>query len=582
MVRVPWRREPSPDEADRLVAVADELAMLHGPGPGANQAAIRAVEAARKLAAHGDRADRGRLLHALGRLGVNVAMGRTPDDATPVVQEVIALARALIAEPGPGGDDPVRAEAVVRLVQSAQIVENAGGRARARDMVEEALAAAPDVEAGPHARRARAAVLAALVQNRVVDQEERIAQRREPVDGAETMRLAIELVDTARAVAIADEGPAIYDLAEALSFLGRAALVVDRPDLTGAAWAEQLSILMSFDGGGAKARFAQASQAIGALGKAFPRVEVVIPGPDAWRRTPSYADRWRQPGTTAPSYVRADGLEDFDRRLEEAIALSRGGARLTEAERSLDRLVAEVTVSEAGARGTPEHPEFQRVLARALWRLAQVRHAAGRATEALEPARLSTVYAAQRLDRLLNGTPARQRAVADAITYLCDAGEIAFAAGHPEERVEMLRDAIRLGERASDAPVRRAVGTALHNLATAHAATLSRGARDAQLRAETVALSDRARTIRRGLVDEAEPLTVWEYANTLVMCVGVAALGQRWADGVAHLTEAAPLLARLGPAASEMTARARMHAQMLGIVAPRLVAEARAAGRWPY
>ncbi|MDP9794464.1 hypothetical protein J2S43_002976 [Catenuloplanes nepalensis] len=634
MVRVPWRRGPSPEEADRLVAVAEELTMLNGPGPGANQAAVRAVDAARRLAVQGDRADRGRLLRALGRLGVNLAMGRTPEDARPIVDEVVTLARELIAETGP--DDPVRAEAVIRLVQSAQIVESAGGRARGRDMVAEALAAAPP------AGRGRAAVLAALVQNRLVDQEERIAQGQ-PVDGTETMRLAVELVDAARAVAREEEGSAVYDLAEALSFLGRAAVVVGRPDLTGAAWAEQVSILMSFDGGGAQARFAQATEAIAALGKAYPQVEVVIPGPDAWRRTPSFAGRWDEADA-----VPVDGLADLDGRLDRAIAMSRGGARLSEAEALLDRLVADATVAETAARGTPEHAEFQRVLARALWRLGQVRHAAGRPSAALQPARLSVAFATARLDRLTAGTnqeepgggtpvrhpgvdggtagggpaeivagdeaggtvaggaapkrpggretdgvaasrrgaeatgAARAQALEHLIVYLCDAGEIAVAAGHPDERVTLLTEAIRRGEHAGEEPVRRAVGTALHNLANAHAATLSRGTRPPPLMAETTALADRARTLRAALATEADPLTVWEYANTLVMCVGVAALDQRWADGVAHLSEVAPLLARLGPAAAEMTERAGMHAQLMRMAAPQTVEQARAAGRWPY
>ncbi|GAB7036319.1 MULTISPECIES: serine/threonine-protein kinase [Catenuloplanes] len=368
-------------------------------------------------------------------------------------------------------------------------------------------------------------------------------------------------------------------------------------------------------------------------------------------------------------------LDECAARLAEAIAMSRGGARPAESEALLDRLVADATVAETAARGTAGHAGLQRVLGRALWRLAQVRHAAGRPAAALQPARLSVAFAVAYLDRLTAGTPptgdgtdgarpahgsatrhpgadrparppagatdrtgddaparppagapgrldddslpwwpagapgrtgddapvwwpaaagdrpggvtgrwpdARVEALEHVVVHLCDAGEIAAAAGQPDERVTLLGEAIRRGEHATEDPVRRAVGTALHNLANAHAATLSRGARPPRLLAEAATLADRARTLRAAFVTEADPMTVWEYANTLVMCAGVAALGRRWADGVAHLSEAAPLLSRLGPPASEIASRAGRHAQLMRMAAPRTVARARAAGRWPY
>ncbi|WP_157239322.1 hypothetical protein [Catenuloplanes japonicus] len=546
MVRVPWRRGPSPAEADRLLAVAEETAARHGPGPAATQAAARAVDAARRLAVHGARADRGRLLRALGRMSVNLALGRTPDDARPVVEESVLLARSLIADADDGFDDHVHADAVVQLAQAGQIVTTAGDLAHGRELAREAWAAVRDRRiTGPFGRGARAEALSGLVQI-LVDSAPQIASADRAAAG--TMTLAVLLVDVQRAAAVEEGGgPALDRLAEALSLLGRAALAVDRPDLTDAAWSEELVLRRHH---GPRERAERTSGILADLrrthmvtGEADRSTDT---GPGAWRHASSYADRWR--GVVPP-----DALEGLELRLAQAIALSRGGARLAEAEPLLDTLVADATALESATQGTPAHAGHERVLARALWRLAQVRHAAGRPESALEPARLSVAFATQHGDGL-----------ADTLTYLCDAGEIAFAAGHPEERIALLTEAIARGSAAprSDA-VRRGLGTALHNLATARTVTLSQDPPDAGLLAETVALAARAREIRAALATPTDPMTVWEYAQTLLLSVDVTMLARRRPDAVTHLSELLPLLDRLGPPAAELTRRAARQARSL-------------------
>jgi hypothetical protein len=67
----------------------------------------------------------------------------------------------------------------------------------------------------------------------------------------------------------------------------------------------------------------------------------------------------------------------------------------------------------------------------------------------------------------------RDEDLADLITAMVDLGEIAFAAGEPGTRIDLLEQALALGLRTAGAPptagprTRQAMGTAYHNQATA-------------------------------------------------------------------------------------------------------------------
>ncbi|GAA2855630.1 hypothetical protein [Actinoplanes cyaneus] len=88
----------TPGEVDRLLDAADESTARSGLGPDTEAAVGRAVAAARELA------DPGRLLHALGRATLNLALARFADggDLTEVrdrAEEVVTLAGGLLTDP---------------------------------------------------------------------------------------------------------------------------------------------------------------------------------------------------------------------------------------------------------------------------------------------------------------------------------------------------------------------------------------------------------------------------------------------------------------------------------------------------
>jgi len=299
---MPWQRSgpAQPEDVDRLFTVAEDVAMREGASPAAVQAARVAIDAARALAARtGTREDRGRLLRALGRQAVNRALtgsGRVAGSGSPV-EQVVALAHELLAEPVTDGtDDPVRAEALIRLGQASQIVA-ATDPVRGRELAEQAwLALGSDPPAGSELRRARAAILSVRVQNQLADVIEGLGAGR-PVDLDGPLALAAEGVDLQRAVGLADGADtSLYDLAEALGTLGRAALAAQNLELASQAWAEELSILMSFDGPAARKLFTEVAGRLGKLQELAPQLQVVVPGPNAWRSTSSYLDRLPRPG----------------------------------------------------------------------------------------------------------------------------------------------------------------------------------------------------------------------------------------------------------------------------------------------
>ncbi|WP_033344114.1 hypothetical protein [Catenuloplanes japonicus] len=566
MVRMPWST-PSPDEVDRLFTVAENLAVQQGITPASRDAAVRALMAARKLATRDpSRENRGRLLRASGRSTVNVALDA--GDSTLVqdlADQTVTLARELLHEQT--DDDTVREEAVLRLAQAGQILASAGRVDEGRALVSEAFEAA-----GPG--RGRTAATGALLTVRLDDLTER-AQAGENVAAPPDLgALAVAYVDGQRALAVtAGNDPAItFDLAEALGTFARAAVFLRRPDLIGVAMAEQMSILMMFDGGGARAQLEVVAQQLRELRTIAPEVTVVIPGPDAWRHRGSYGAYLTPSSPVRPGGARKDSAErrasvtppwgaathGYAERLERGIALSRGG-RLAEAYQLLSTLAGELATGDGN----------DALRARTLWRQSMVEAALGRIPDAWETAQTSVTVATRHLDALPDGTEARRTALADTAVYLTDASQIAAAAGHPDAQITLLDDAIARCGDVPDRAVRRALGTALHNLANA-------------MTPDMAAHAERAVTLRRSLVDESEPLTVWEYANTLVLAAGIASADGRPGAGVTHLVTAAPLLVRLGPAAAQMVALARKHAAVLARLDPAAVRSARSRGQWPY
>ncbi|GAA3302242.1 hypothetical protein Dvina_24910 [Dactylosporangium vinaceum] len=576
---------PSPAEVDRLLRAADDLTARAGLGAETSAAVGRALAAARALG------DPGRLLHALGRATLNLALERLADggDVTAVregAEEVLLLAADLLA--APGGDASRRADAVYRTAQAAQILGATGLGDRWRSIVEELWrTVAPGPADDLDGRRARTVALTAFVGVRL------------DVDPAGLAPAAAEMVDLQRGLARdTGEPAALIDLTDALGIFARVARALDRPDLMRVALSEQYSLAQLFAGPQVQARLDGIMASLEELHRAAPGVAIVVPGGGAWRTRGSYLDLLDEPAqstgatgrfaarlaaetrVTAPpgpapgDHPPADPsvTAEYTGRLHAGVALA-AVDRTADADRVLADLADELSLHDRLATG-PILDAVRGLWAAALYERAMLLHGLGRAEEAWDLGWLSVVVAVRRHEALTAASPTEREALAAAATHMVDAAAIAAAAGRPEDEAMLLAEATGRCADAADPPLRRILGTALHN----RAATM----RDRGRPATAAALAGRARTVRRELAGPHDERAMREYANTLLLTAALAIDAADWPAAVDSLTAFGSQLHALRPPPEAMADHAAHLAAAVATGAPALVAAARAAGSWPY
>ncbi|GAA0456006.1 hypothetical protein Ade02nite_04830 [Paractinoplanes deccanensis] len=588
----------TPAEVDRLLSAADEMTARAGLGPETRVAVERAVAAARELG------DPGRLLHALGRATLNLALERIGDggDVAEVrerSEEVIALAAGLLADPGR------HADAVFRTAQAGQILAATGLAERGREVVERMWRAVAPLPADSlDARRARTAALTAVVTMRLEG------------DAAELGPLAAEMVDLQRGLARdTGEATAVVDLADALGIFARVAEALRRPDLMRVALTEQYSLAQMFQGARAQQLLEGITASLAALHRAQPDIPVVVPGSGAWRMRGSYLDLLAEAGPSGGGFAarlaaesRVTGpaaggpppggpppgdpgrssagpasggrpvvgpgtVADCAARLERGVALANAD-QVVEADRVLAELADELSLHDAATSGATRR-DVRRLWAAALYERAMLLHRLGHSDDAWDLAWLSVAVAVRRHEELVAGAvPAalEREALADAATHMVDAAAIADATGRPDDHIMLLSEAVNRCTDATHPRLRRILGTALHNLAAAR--------RD---HPETATpLAERARALRGDLAAPDDARSIREYANTLLLTAVLAIDRQDWPAAVDRLATLGPLLAAPQAHPDAMAEYAGQLATEVSARAPELVRRARAEGSWPY
>lgn len=194
-----------------------------------------------------------------------------------------------------------------------------------------------------------------------------------------------------------------------------------------------------------------------------------------------------------------------------------------------DRLWVEVVLAYRGAVESADHPDLDelRQLAQAQWRHAMLLPQLDRAAEGVFIGRAAVMsfddvhrlVAAQQPDAT---EPDRDEALADLITAMVDLAEIAFLAGDPQARLELLNRALVIGISNAGPPseagpwTQRALGTAFHSQADAELHRVLPLPTEAEAR-PAASDASRAVQIRRDLVDLDDPLARWELANSYVL-----------------------------------------------------------------
>jgi hypothetical protein len=170
----------------------------------------------------------------------------------------------------------------------------------------------------------------------------------------------------------------------------------------------------------------------------------------------------------------------------------------------------------------------ERQLARARWRHGMLLAMMGRPADGLATSRAAVadferIHAAVAAEHDDPTSPRRDEALAELITAMIDAGEVAFAADQPDVRFELVERALAVGLQTAGPPpdagprTARAMGTAFHNQATALLfQSQSRPSGDGDATPAAMAAS-RAVEIRQHIADPADLLTLWELANTYAL-----------------------------------------------------------------
>lgn len=194
-----------------------------------------------------------------------------------------------------------------------------------------------------------------------------------------------------------------------------------------------------------------------------------------------------------------------------------------------DRLWVEVTVAYRRAVESTDRPDRDdlRQLAMAQWRHSMLLPQLGRAAEGVYTGRAAVqafeqVHEAIAAEHPDAAAPARDEALADLVTAMVDLAEIAFAAGDPEARLDLLNRALVIGISNAGPPpeagpwTRRALGTAFHNQAVALLEQVQPDPTAADAKPAALDAS-RAVQIRQDLIDLSEPLARWELANSYLL-----------------------------------------------------------------
>jgi tetratricopeptide (TPR) repeat protein len=210
----------------------------------------------------------------------------------------------------------------------------------------------------------------------------------------------------------------------------------------------------------------------------------------------------------------------------------------------------------------------------ACWRYTVLAHAGGRLDEAIDAGERAFWLGQQLVRHAQSGSAEHTAALAQLITVLSDLGEYYALAGHQEEQIERLREAILLGDGHTAPEVRRAYGTALHNMSLA---MIRRpGASAVRVRP----LIDRAVAVREGLAG-IDGLAVWELTNSLLIQANIAGYAGDGAAAVRIIARAAGLADGLGPGGASLRDQVGQVKAILSEIVPAAVAAARAAGTWP-
>ncbi|MGQ5261194.1 hypothetical protein ACTWLT_10600 [Micromonospora sp. ZYX-F-536] len=265
------------------------------------------------------------------------------------------------------------------------------------------------------------------------------------------------------------------------------------------------------------------------------------------------------------------GPDERERLFERARELSTRQGTWAEADRLWVQVIDAYRQAVRGPGRTDRHDQQQ--LARALWRRGMLLSARGRAADGMAPGgeavtifeRVNDAVAAEGGNV---ADPPRDQALAELITALVDLAEVAFAAGQPATRMELVERAVAVGLLTVSPPsagpaTREAMGTAYHNQATAllHQA-VTRPASDEVIREAALAAS-RACELRQKLMDPLRPLSLWEMANTYGVYAQCLALIRDFdrADMVLGLGNR--LVELLGPAGAQPALKLRVAAQMV-------------------
>jgi hypothetical protein len=271
--------------------------------------------------------------------------------------------------------------------------------------------------------------------------------------------------------------------------------------------------------------------------------------------------------------VRIVGPDERGRLFEQAREWSGRRDTWAEADRLWLRVIDAYRQAVSGAGRAGRHDQQQ--LARALRRRGMLLSARGRAAEGMAPggeavAVFQRVYDAVAAEGGDVAAEPRDDALAELITALVDLAEVAFRAGQPATRRELLGRAVAVGLAAVGVPTaagprtRRAMGAAYHHQAVAllhrH---LTRPSSADGLREASLAAS-RACELRQALLDPARPLSLREMADTYGVYARCLAMSGDVERADVMLALGNRLVQLVGPAAEQAAQNLRVAAELLG------------------
>jgi tetratricopeptide (TPR) repeat protein len=224
----------------------------------------------------------------------------------------------------------------------------------------------------------------------------------------------------------------------------------------------------------------------------------------------------------------------------------------------------------------------RRRLALALWRQSMLVASRGRPNEALPAGREAVELARSVLEATAADDPELDAIIGETATAMNDLSETAGKAALPEERAELQQAVVALCEGRPGRRARQALGTARHNQAVvavnAAQADIAGGGEGPET-ARALAIMTDAVDLRRQLVDDSEPTTLWELANSLMLRGQVRCLVGRGQSGAKDLLSAWTVLQPThGPSVETLRAELR---EAMGMAEHRYPSIAGSLG-WPW